>query len=158
MERRWSARTPTRLCEVLRVSASHPGVEVTARGCCIIQLGIIFFLVKERPCFFFFLHVTSSSKCVMSFGEQMFGAHTHTHTFFFLSWMTLKWTWLKEKGESAGKTCRHGIRRPRRPLFMSRLQHSGETLEQWKYIESGRLLFSLGRTIIFGWLRTRVHI
>lgn len=117
-----------------------------------------FFPRERKTMLFFFLHVTSSSKCVMSFGEQMFGAHTHTHTFFFLSWMTLKWTWLKEKGESAGKTCRHGIRRQRRPLFMSRLQHSGETLEQWKYIESGRLLFSLGRTIIFGWLRTRVHI
>lgn len=157
MERRWSARTPTRLCEVLRVSASHPGVEVTARGCCIIQLGIIFFLVKERPCFFFFCTLHLPQNVWWALGNKCL-ARTHTHTFFFLSWMTLKLTWLKEKGESAGKTCRHGIRRQRRPLFMSRLQHSGETLEQWKYIESGRLLFSLRRTIIFGWLRTRVHI
>lgn len=121
------------------------------------SLVLFFSSWKKDHAFFFFCTLHLPQNVWWALGNKCL-ARTHTHTFFFLSWMTLKWTWLKEKGESAGKTCRHGIRRQRRPLFMSRLQHSGETLEQWKYIESGRLLFSLGRTIIFGWLRTRVHI
>lgn len=43
-------------------------------------------------------------------------------------------------------------------IFLSYLQPSGEAIEQREYIESSRLFFSLGRTVIFSWLRTRVQI
>ena len=40
-------------------------------------------------------------------------------------------------------------------ISLSLLQHSGETLEQRKHIESSRLFFSLRRTIIFRLIEDR---
>lgn len=92
------------------------------------------------------------SKRVMSFGERSVW-HTHTLPLFprlndFEIWRSKGW---KKPGW-------HGILCSRRTSLCPISGTLGETLEQWKYIESCRPLFSLRRTIICSWLRTRVHI
>lgn len=92
------------------------------------------------------------TKWVTSFREKKKKFDVHTTR------VTLKWDWMKDAEERPGGELvdRHPFAKI--GIFLSYLQPSGEAIEQREYIESSRLFFSPGRTVIFSWLRTRVQI
>ncbi len=159
MERRWSARTPTCLCEVSRCTLflwvegdnerllNYLAVNFKRTE----MFGISGLILSRGLCMF--LHNTS-------FQENAWKIVWRAQICFSRSWMTLKWTRVKERGggETWGKAGSTWHLLAKMVIFLSHLQHSGGTLEQRKYIESSFLFFSPRRTIIFSWLRTRVHI
>lgn len=92
------------------------------------------------------MHVSAQyillEKCLMSFRGKSI-----SHTF---ASQGLGWLWKKMTKRSRGKTWGKAGQHPlaKMVIFLSHLQHSGETLGQRKYIESSHLFFSLRRKIL----------
>lgn len=103
-------------------------------------------------------HACSGLKHLLERNET--SVKKRVYNFLLRSWMTLRWTWRKEKKKKKRElqAVSLGILWPKWSFFfLFHLHHSRENLEQRKYIGSTHLFFCLRRTITFSWLRTRAH-